>query len=417
MKANKKTAWIALVVILTVACFGYAIYKSKNGAGAVGKPVKTVEVVKEDLTTSIFTNGKVLSNDKRSIAADLSGKVADVKVKEGDWVEAGQVLAVLDTTDLESNIRNQEIQLAMDQESLKDLKSGGRSKYDIALKNADIVVRDSKTAYEDQKVLMTSGVGTKTELDAAKSNYDKALNDYETIKRNFEGTSNGSAIKVQTLKVKSTEVALEKLKSDLKKAAVKAPIAGSVTTVSVKASDMVSVSAPLFVVEDTKNLIIETNISEYEIYKVKLGQVVKIKAEGVNKTYEGKISKIAPTAVLVTTGQASETVVKTQVTILEKESVLKPNFSVKLTINTANSKAALSIPFDAYFTKKDGTNIAVLVGKDKKAVVVKLDMGLEGDMRVQVNNPIFKAGDKVVVNPTDDFKNGDLLTILEDVKK
>lgn len=183
---------VAVVILAVVAAVvGSQLRKSKAAAGASAdyQYVRTTTLKTTSLNDSVTVNGTVKSGDEASVTVADSAKtykVATVNVEVGDTVQEGDVIATLDTTDLEKQIENAE-------QSYNDTLQQAQTSYDRAVDeyNTAVVQHENnlidlqakiddvdKNLSDAQDALETA----KSSRDSAQSAYDSACSSYDTIK-------------------------------------------------------------------------------------------------------------------------------------------------------------------------------------------------------------------------------------------
>jgi len=405
-KPKKKTFFIILAALVVIVFISLGAVNAMKSKQETGMSVKTAEIVKQDIESNIFTSGIVISKNSREITSDVSGKISAVLVKEGDKVKKGDLIAKIDSEKLEYELKKSQMELEIKKEKLDQLRKEGTRDLEATYKNAEIEYKDKLKDYKDKQALFESEVISKDELEGAKSLMEKAYNDYILAKKKYEDPNNLSEIKMQEKEVSAMEFEINKTKSDIEKTNIVSPIDGTRTEVNVSELYAVDSYTTMFRIEDMENLEVETNISEYDIGKVKLGQKVKVTNDGIEKKeYEGTVSYIAPNAFVEKDGQSTETVVKVKIDINDKNTEFKPNFSANVEINTANRKDVLVIPYEAIYAEKDGSK-SVFIVKDGKAQKHAIETGIEADMVVEIVGGELKEGDLVILNPTERIQDG-----------
>ena len=104
-----------LLVLVLVAVY---LYRNWPGTGTKEVSYLPATATTQDLTTSDSFTGAIAAVDSQSVVSAISGaKVIEVDVGEGDMVEAGDVIAKLDTTSVEQQIR--ELQVSMSSSATK----------------------------------------------------------------------------------------------------------------------------------------------------------------------------------------------------------------------------------------------------------------------------------------------------------
>lgn len=411
---NKK---MIIAAILGLAVFGTAIFaliKAQNpSADESAIKVNVGTVSKMPLEASIFTSGRVLSADERNVFAEVqAGKVESIMVKEGDSVKAGDPILALSATDLSDQIKAAQIQLSIAKETLAQTKSAGTTNYDLALSSAKKAVTDAQKAYDDKLKLYNSGAISLAEKDAAFTALDRAKTELVSAERSYNNYGKESQIKIQTLNVQAAQNTVNQLLRNKDKLTVKAPIGGVVYKINVKTGDQIGLSLPLMSISATDQLQVESNVSEYDIDLVSLGQKVIIKGDGFDDVYTGTVTYISPVAESVINGQSTETVVKIKMAINEQNTKFKPNFSANVEIQTAAIENALTIPYEAIYTTKEGEKL-VFVVKDGVLSQRTIKTGVEGDLVVEVIGTVLEDQEKVVLNPTEELKDGIAVLVQE----
>lgn len=403
---KRKSIFIGIIGLAVIGIALFAIVKGQGAGASQATQVTVGTVEKTDLNASIFATGRVLASEERSIYAELqAGKVDKLLVSEGQLVTKGQVLAELDTEDIDNQIKSAQIQLSIAKENLSQVKSAGKTNFDLSLETAQKSFEDAKKAYEDKQTLFTSGAISKAELDAAKTVLDRSETELTAAKRNYDNYGKQAQINISALNLKAAENTLNQLNETKAKTKVTAPFDGVISKVNAKEGAPVSAAAPLFVLSQTSPLIVETNISEFDVDLLSIGQEAIITGDGFEDSYTGKVSYIAPVAESVISGQSTETVVKVKIQFNEQSTKFKPNFSANVEIKTANLKGVLTIPYEAIYTTKEGEK-RVFIVKDNSLKQVSIKTGVEGDLSVEVIGNVLAEKDQVVLNPTEDLTDG-----------
>ncbi|HEU0052597.1 MAG TPA: efflux RND transporter periplasmic adaptor subunit, partial [Longimicrobium sp.] len=104
---------IAVAVVLLVGVMGFV---AVNGKGRErGREVRTEVVARRDLRSSVTATGKIEPKRKVDISADISGRVIQVAVEEGQWVNRGDLLLRIDPSQYEAQVRRAEASVAQAQ--------------------------------------------------------------------------------------------------------------------------------------------------------------------------------------------------------------------------------------------------------------------------------------------------------------
>jgi len=184
MKKKTKIRLAVVTAALVLFVGGFAVI---SALGADGAPTMSHTVLQlGDLTESINIRGAVESTNRRNVYSTLNFLVEEIFVEVGDFVEAGQVLAVLDTADLELNIRQQRAEMeAMDENNL-------------------ITLQNSQRAYEDARTNL--GAGQNAQVLNAETSYRTAASNLDIARRNYQNARDdyNNPINAQVLQAQST---------------------------------------------------------------------------------------------------------------------------------------------------------------------------------------------------------------------
>jgi HlyD family secretion protein len=403
----KKSKLLKIIVPLGIIIFIVLalVFGNKQG-NTVTEVVKTTAVVKEDIEAYVNSTGVVLSKDSVSVLPKQNGEIIAVYVKEGDSVNKGDLLAELDSSTLENQIRETEIQLEIAKETLVQIVNQGSNNYKSSYNNALLSKNTAYASYEDAKALFEAGVYSQKSVDDAYNAYKQALNTYDEMRSKYNNDAAASDIRIQELRIESYENNLAEQKKQLEQMKILAPIDGVVTDLEAKVLNIAMTGSPLFTIEDLDNLKVEINISQYDIYKISSGQHVTIKADG-NDTmdFEGAVASIGSKAVTKVLRSSQEMVIEVDIDVLSENTGLKPNYSAKTEILTASAKDVLVLPYEALYVDKEGQLIVYTV-RDGFAKAHIIEKGVESMLKFQVIASDIEEGDKIILNPTDKITDG-----------
>ena len=364
---------VAAAVCLAVRC---------TAGGSTLSQVPSMALAKGDVVSSLSLTGPVSGTDSADVVSNLHSEVLEIRVKEGDTVEKGQVLAVIDRTDAqkEVDVAQNAYDLAVSEynESLRDTKIGyEKAKQDYSTASLN---------YERNKTLLEAGAISSAEFEAV----GNALSD---ARRAVEGyrMENGQAVPDESyeLKVKAAQFELDQKKRNLEDTEVKSPISGTVVRVNSKVgqfADKPEDEKPMFIIENLAQLEMELQISEYSVGDVSVGLPVDITADILNgKTVTGTITSISPTGEEKTGSASTERVVPATVSIDKADSGLIAGITARASIVTERAEDVFKVPSSAVRTGEDGSRqIAVL--KEGTGIVhfVSVDTGVESDLETEI---------------------------------
>lgn len=337
----------------------------------------------------------------------MNYSIKQVNVKVGDKVKAGDILAQLDTSTLELDIRERELNINNAEASLKSENLSNEHNLHRELnsvESASIELKNTQKTFEQVKQLNEAGANSNEELSKAESNYKKAQIDFNNAQTALE-IAKSKNTSTQKNDVELQRIALEKLKKTMQDSKITAPIDGTVTLVN--ANEGGSSAGLLFVIEDTENLIVSTQIGEYDLSAVKPGLEVIIKTDSTgDKQFLGVVSKTAPTAVKDANGKtaaSSNVQFDTEIALKDKDPNIKIGMTVRLTIKLNEKKDVYYVPSEAIVKGPDGSQWVNILENAQSGSKpqnnqrkIQVQTGMKTDINVEISSPELKDGMTVV---------------------
>lgn len=407
----RKTIIISIVVLLLASIVGLNIYRANNKDVV---KVQTTEVKTRALVENVLASGKVSATEKDSIYSRVTGSIANVKVKMGQQVKAGQVLMEIDIPDAQQKIMQAQSSLAAAEAALLKNPGDGRSAdlveaqalYDKA--TSDYKLNEEK--FKRNQALFSAGAISVSDMESAQAAYDLAKSEYQRTKANLAAAQNGSTATLASLhaSVAAAQEALRVAETDADQRILKASMAGKVLSIPVEKGDMIAPNTLLISIGDLSTLKIKADIAEGDAGKMKIGQPVTITATAFpDLIFKGKVSEVGLEAVSKTKSQGESTSVPVVVKV-NGSSQLRPGYNVDLKIRTAQDKNALVVPFEALVEKNGKTSVWVV--RNGKAQLQAIKTGMSGSTHIQVIKGL-KKGEKVVINPSSSLKDGSVVKL------
>jgi HlyD family secretion protein len=124
MRLTKKTGIWILVAVVAIACMGvgWRVLTAKRSAAAQASRIITAKVERGDLEVRVSGTGSVEAASEEEVRARMSGTISEFAMKDGQQVEAGQVLALLETKDLSLQIERARLDIDIQERALEKLR-------------------------------------------------------------------------------------------------------------------------------------------------------------------------------------------------------------------------------------------------------------------------------------------------------
>jgi len=280
---------ILLVIFIIAGVSGLLFYfftRDKEGGNTFIKVSGNIETIEVD------------------VGFKIAGRIVNLSVQEGDWIEKGKVIAKLDDEDLRQRLELARATLRSVQARLKKLLAGSRpeelGEAEATLNQAKFDLENKQAHYERIKLLFEKGVIPKETLDnaeagfkIAKASLQKALENYQLVK---EGPRKEDIEDVRA-QVEQAQASLKLAEAQLSYTVLYAPISGMVLVKSGEMGEVVNPGTSILTLANIENVWLKAYIPETELSKVKWGQEVMVTTDlRPQKIYQGKISFISSQA-------------------------------------------------------------------------------------------------------------------------
>jgi HlyD family secretion protein len=314
--------------------------------------VKVASVDRQNLISSISTNGKVEPIGEFQAYAAASGVVARVYVDVLQKVRTGDLLIKMDDADAKAKLASANAVLRTAEATLHDMEQGGSQEEHITLtgdiNRAKLEQQQATTNLAALKELQQKGAASPSEVASAEERLQTANNLLQSFQmRATQRYSAADKARVEA-QVADARAALEAAENSYASYNIRTPQSGTVYSVPVSNYDFVQAGENLIAIADLNKIQIHAYFDEPEIGKLSVGQAVKINWDAKpNQTWHGHIT-IAPTTVIT---YGTRNVGECIITVDDAHGDLLPNTNVVVTVTTAQRFNALSIPREALHTE------------------------------------------------------------------
>ena len=400
-KGKKKWIFLGLLLLFVLFILKNLLFPGK----ATGMLVNTESLSKADIQEKLSLSGPVSGTQSQHVTSALHAKVKEILVKEGDKVTEGQLIAKLDTKDVEEALEAAKTQVDLAKANKEDAQKNTKAEY----AKVQTAYNNALLDFQRKSSLLESGDISQSEYEQAES----ALKDAKASLGSFKVSGgNVQVSESYDLQIKSAEEGLKKAQSAVDSAEIKAPISGTITRVNVEAgqfADNLLDGKPMFTVENLDQLELSISVSEYSIGKLSLGQKAIITADVLgDEKLEGEVSSISPTGEQKN-GNTAERVIPIKIKIDGDKKGLLSGITAKADIVLSEAKNVFVVPLSAVITSEDGSSQMAFV-EDGKIHIVPVKTGVESDVSVEVSpvkeDAVFKEGAHFVSAPDASLTEG-----------
>jgi len=252
-------------------------------------------------TAAVRVSGHVEATEVR-VSTQVAGRVVELDVDEGDPVEAGQVLARIDTVDLALALRAAEAERAAADADVRLRRAGYRDE-DIAEAEAQRAALLADLAQAERELarmqgLLDAGSGTEKSRDDALARRDalsaRARAAAETVRKLRAGFRR-EEIDAARARLDAAEAGIARLNQDIADATVTSPAAGVVTDKIAEAGEWLPLGSLILVVTDLDHAWLTVYVPEPDLPGVVLGQSVRVETDD-GGVHAGRVTFIASEA-------------------------------------------------------------------------------------------------------------------------
>ena len=335
MAVSKRTRIVLGTVAVLVIGGVVAFSVTKDRRNKI--PVQIQKVARRDLVSTVAASGEIKPKKFVNVAADVSGRITELNVKEGDTVRRGQMLARIDATRLEAGKEQSE-------------QAVQAARADLARAEAD--VQNARLGFERAK----------------KMRDDKLISDQVYEQADADLKMKTAAVDAQKRRIRQQEAMLASTSDDVRKTVVVAPMDGVVTSLQREQGESV-IGAQSFsptvimTVGDISAFEVEIMVDETDIRYVTLGQPAEIRVDALEGVkLKGEVTEIGSSAIprgqtAASTSTTSSTAnqakdFKVTVTLKEPPPSLRSGLNATAEITTNKKEKVLAIPIQAVVVRE-----------------------------------------------------------------
>jgi RND family efflux transporter MFP subunit len=383
------TGTVVLALLAMAALGGFVVYRAfhrnevlQDVAEGGGTPtVRVVAIRRADPEQSLTLPGTALADQQTALYARINGYLKSFAFDLGDAVKKGQLVAEIDSPEIDQQLRQARATLGVTQASLLQAQA-----------NQEL----AKVASDRWAALVKERAVSQQEADEKRLALAAREADVEAAR---------AAIKAQEANVKRLEE-LQSFKQIL------APFDGVITSRNVEVGTLVSEGSgsgtrELFRMVQLQSLRFHVPVPESFVTSIKGGMAASLAFDAYpGRTFAGEVSRLAGAV-----DPASRTMV-VEVRVPNPEGRLLPGMYAQVTFKLRRESAPLLMPSNALLVRPDGT-LAAVVGKDKTVHYKKIQVGRDFGTRIEVVDGL-QEHDQVMVNPTTMVREGDKVEVVQD---
>ncbi len=307
-----------------------------------GTEVTAEAAARGEVVSRVSASGRIFPVTEVKINSQVSARIDELLVVEGQVVERGQILAQLDPTLYEARV-----------EGARALLNTQKANADAAL----ATLNQAADALDIARAMAEQEVGAQQDMRDAMNNHEAARARYAAA----------------LSQVTSAEASLDQALEDLSRTTLRAPMAGTVTALAIEAGEMVlgtqmTMGTQLMVIADLGRIEVEVDVDETDVVAVAVGQRAEVEVDALPDTiFAGIVTEIANAGVTLGAGTQMEvTNFAVKVELFGSDSRLKRSMSAAVDVITETHEDVIYIPMQA-LTARRKADLAVSNSGDEEA--------------------------------------------------
>lgn len=344
---RKRTIVIGGVVAAAVAGGVFA----RTAMADKGTEVRTEVVARRDLTSVVTASGTIDPKRKVDISADISGRVIELPVQEGQWVDRGALLLRIDPTQYQAAVRRAEAAVAQAQARSAQARAN-------LLQAQNAARRARQLAGSSEQLISTADV-------------EQAETQASVAQAEFEAARFGVA---------QAQAGLTEAMEALRKTTIVAPMSGRVTRLNIEEGETAIVGTMnnpgslLLTIADLSVMEAKVKVDETEVPGITVGDSARVRIDAFpNRVFGGTVTRIAHSSLqgaaagLGAAAGAEQQSVDFEViiTLNDPPEQLRPDLSATADIITDTRRGSLSVPIIA-LTVRDAQGRKLDTGEEEE---------------------------------------------------
>ena len=360
---------------------------SKTQAPSMSVTVASVENTR--IARKLSVTGTVAARELIAVLPQITGlQIEQILVDEGDFVKAGQVMAVLDNSVLQTQINGAKAEIESNQAVVRQRQA--------ALAQNQASLAEAERTLERNRQLANAGAISRQEFDARATEAATAREDVQVASADINSAQ---------ANVRSSTARLQQLQTQLGQTFVRAPAAGIVAEKNIEIGNVAANQQLFSIIRDGK-LELQAQVPAVQLPQVQIGALAKITSDSDRRVnLQGRVREIAP----LVNAQNRQAIVKIN---LPNTTLLRPGVFARAAITT-NTVPGIAIPAKAVVPQPDGTSNVFVLTNEGKVQARPVEVGeILNDGRVEIKNNL-KAGDRVIVAGAGYLKDGDRVRVVK----
>jgi HlyD family secretion protein len=389
-------------------------------------PVEVVPVRHGTAAKELKFTGDIEATTEVQVYPKITAKIEEMKVDAGDSVNRGDVIALLESDELQAQLAQAEAALDVAQARWKQMEVGARpeelAQAEDLVEKARATLKDTENNYQRMKVLYQQGSIAKRQFETAELSYTVAKTELNSAMERLEMLREGATTEERQAlwaQVNQAKAALELARIRLSYARITAPIDGTVSERFLDPGNLAVPSKPLvrIVQMDTVKVIVHFPEDQIQYMAPGIGAQLTVAAYP-DKLFQGKIAKLSPTL------DPETRMFSAEIKVLNKGGLLRPGMFTRVSLSVDPHPDALLVPKEAVLYREEYLGNAgsskgevrrshyIFVADQGRARMRIVVLGHESGTSVEVSQGL-QGGEQIVIRGMHQLNDGSKIKVME----
>ena len=394
-----------LMLLALLAALSLYMYFGHNGNSETKgvkehKPVVEVMTLQRgDMSRHILLSGQTVAEADISLAPKYTGRVAEVLVDLGDYVEAGQPLLVQDVSDLDISIMEKQAAARAAGADAREAAAAYAANYIKARNDYEL----EKSRYERNVYLFSIGAISQDKLDSVKQEYLASKASFEVLENQVEG---GGAASVQSkaYTAEKTERGAEALIQQRADMVLRAPRSGIIGYRKAEPGEIISAGTKVLSLVDSSRMKVDCTLSESDAAILQPGMEVTVTVDAMGADYPGRIIYVSPAM------DEADKSYQVRIELLGEDLQLKAGLFAHTSLDILQRKDTFFVPKEAVLSR-NGRQLVFVLDEENRVHMREVRLGLINDESDEILSGL-EAGDRVVISGLDRLQQGTAVEVI-----
>ncbi len=311
-RPSGKRRFITVLAVIAVLLAGVFVWRyffsvsppsdaAATSENEVVVSVRTAQAEKQTVSSEVSAVGTIFPARQAVVSSNSSGQIKGLRILKDALVRKGELLATINTSDLEAQKREAESALKEAKLNVQTLSKSTIPQADIQaakdLRDARANVENARNLYDRRKILYDKGGIALKDLEAAQLSLTQAENNLKFLdnsKNLRTKTSNPLDLQTAQAKVQQAEQRINTLQNQINLAEIRAPVSGFVIEQTQFDGEYATAGGKILTIADTSEVIVKASFSDTVIPNLKEGDAVAIYPNDLaGERMSGKVSLIS----------------------------------------------------------------------------------------------------------------------------